>query len=297
MKKTQNKDSEKRVSPKKISTTVLTSIVVAVIGCLGTLFASIIGYLGIKYQVDQTIKVTQPLPTIFNTLTPSPTSIPLPSESTKFSVRLEKFARLLPDTITPEDNSFNTLSTNIEINNLNISFMQLPDTSYKPAYAEIYIGHLANDKNWINVSNQIEVKLEFFSDNIPNHVNLFYHRGMVGGGGGEIKYFDAARLSQDDFFTNQFITSLDYDYFSLQPGESELFAIPILCKEPGIYEISVVLNLTNIESSSEQLKINSSEKIMCPKEYSLWVNEDDYSAPLRLFGNYSWNGQEYDKSP
>jgi hypothetical protein len=180
-----------------------TNIIIAIIGFVGTVFVAIMGYLGVQYQVDQPIKLTE------KATTPSTSSHDASNFdlSTSWAACSSSIAKVIPENISPETNSYNTLTQLPDYEIWNVA----PLDSTFPAILSVQ--NTATDGNWIRINKYINIRFQLTSPNIPNHVNLFY--ASEGCGDGNYKTFTPVLLTQNNDMKDQVIISIDYDFFTL----------------------------------------------------------------------------------
>ena len=282
---------QKKVNGKEkaILTASTTSIIVAFIAFLGTLATAYFGYLGIRYKSEQITK---------------PAEAPVVQvEAVVGSVTCDIFAIILPADIDPKEQSYNKLKERPDFDGWTIAphFNELlagdapPNSRGKLMQSSITIGNASTTNGgWVKINNRLGVNFDLMLQDIEEHVNLV---AMVpdGCGGGENKLFSPTTLKPEFELINQFISSSQYDFFSLQPGESDVFRIDYICASPGIYHASISLLL---ESSigSENQEITGFPKMMCPKSYHAW-RAFLGDSPLEDIGEYHWDGNNYVQQP
>lgn len=242
------------------------------------------------------------------TNTPLPTSTSTSTTPIEVSARImvdswdtENAALVLPDNVSPEQNSDITLRQDPDFDNWLIAPVSLANDSEddiksgKLLKAMMILGNnSANNGSWVKIDNKISISLDLVSSNVEDHVNLVVIK-REGGGGEDYKYFSPVKLDQNTDSLDQTITS-PFDFFSLQPGEADVFIIDFICEAPGIYQASAKLTLTSSEGAEEE-KVTGFGKIMCPNSYTLWNTRA--SSPLKLTnkGEYYWDGDQYIKKP
>lgn len=123
--------------------------------------------------------------------------------------------------------------------------------------------------SWTIISNSASIVIDSYEP--LDHMNfagfaidfIYFPPGGCGGGG-QAKIFTLASLmrSKDVFRVKQG----DYDYFSLQPGEVEVFKFPVTCGQSGLFRYHVEME-TSFMGKSEIIASNS-QVLYCPESYS-----------------------------
>lgn len=289
MKKNVSLTKETGGKEKATLATGTTSIIVAFIAFLGTLATAYFGYLGIRYKSEQPTR---------------PTEAPVAQvEAVVSHVACDIFAIILPADIDPQEQTYNKLMEHPDFNDWAVAphFNELlsgdapPNSIGKLMQASITIGNASTTNGgWVKINNRLGINFDLMLQDIEEHVNLV---AMVpdGCGGGETKLFSPTNLKPEFGLINQFVTSSRYDFFSLQPGESDVFRIDYICASPGIYHTSVHLSLES-SNGSEKQEITGFPKMMCPKSYHAW-RAFLGDSPLEDVGEYYWDGNNYIQQP
>jgi serine/threonine protein kinase len=121
---------------------------------------------------------------------------------------------------------------------------------------------------------------------VPPHMHIFDPRGC--GSGGTLRYFAPVALNAQRESYRQRTTNTDgFDYFSLQPGEFEVFVFPFICRGPGIYRVDLEVGYS-YQGQPSKLQWSSSGDTFCPNAFTLW----EWGKPGEQF---RWNGTIYEK--
>lgn len=113
--------------------------------------------------------------------------------------------------------------------------------------------------------------------------------------GGEYRFFDELRLesSMTEYSLGLGLQDKDFDYFKLEPGETEIFNIQMDCKSPGIYRASINLPYT-YQNKQGEINVDIPQTIVCPISFTAWVDEYQivqFGEPIK----YVWNKSQYDQ--
>ena len=92
----------------------------------------------------------------------------------------------------------------------------------------------AGNREWLKLSNSITVTVMVLGPNIDLDQEF-----IVGGcgAGGNIREFPAIDLQQSSDTYSYELLNKEFDFFTLEPGEPELFAVPLVCRTPGKYTL------------------------------------------------------------
>ncbi|MBC8507863.1 MAG: hypothetical protein H8D34_23590, partial [Chloroflexi bacterium] len=252
-KKTKNSKDDKKF-------VVIGSIAVAAIGVIGTIIAAYIGFLGTRIQVERPIHATQTAEHLSNAqsiTTPVPDNaisieaIDITSNDVNMSSLVEINSnwspcgpRLLPSYIDLEDNLDEAQR---QINEaLSASEMGLwelgPYINQGDFFLRLEIKNVSNNPEWLRLSNQVNFIVSTIRE-IPIEMNFVEFSEC--GGVGYFKEFPPSDLlaNVDEYKIG--LTYPDADYFTLQPGEFEIFDFSIFCKDPGLYEIAIEIPVSH----------------------------------------------------
>lgn len=119
------------------------------------------------------------------------------------------------------------------------------------------------------------------------------------GGGGISNDFSIVNLSN---VSNLSTVSIDYDYFTLEPGEYERIVIPFHCSDAGIYHYHLEIDVNHAGKRS-QIRISGPITTYCPNSFALRsyndVIEDDTNSTatydvrtITYSGSYILNNQD-----
>jgi hypothetical protein len=142
---------------------------------------------------------------------------------------------------------------------------------------------LPGNQEWTHVENEAKVTVQTF--NAPEHVNVLKDCA----GAAEFRYFTEVPLDREyDQYSAQ--TSVpNIDFFTLEPGEFEIFSFAFKCKAPGRYAVDLDI-LYSYAGQADKVRFTPADFI-CPHSYTVW------SHLARLNPDYAntfiWNGVEY----
>lgn len=279
-----NKTSQR----KKIKLTpAVIALITALIGCLGTIIAASIGYMGIRAQIGIPISATQ---------TAQATNPPEAIDN--FSALNGKLTAQLwlepvfgcisgPSKIIPENIDTDTSQAQIQIGEA-IQSMAYNQWSIGPhASIPIILKNTTSDNNWIRLNNTIKATINLLSTTAPEKANVI--TGFGGCGGGQLKYFPEIELatSFDEYVQNS--TYTEFDYFTLQPGEEELFIVSFKCASTGVYKFNIEISGT-FNNEEGVLIISDTPPVVCPASYDSWFVE---GSTFYMDKSYFWDGSDY----
>jgi len=271
-------------------------IVAAVIGLCGTIIAAYFGYLGIRAQIEEPIHATQTAQANLSSLsltpasqstTPSQSSSPTSTNSSPTSTEWQQFLsvdpvigcveiRLLPIVVNPSEDPAK------QIANTNPTDTIVPINSFGALYSLANIGNY----DWMRLDKSLDISVSAKSD-VPNHVDVI-ERETGCGGTDTIRDFPSIILHSDlDSFTQK-LSFPGIDYFTLQPGEFELFRVNFQCNTTGYFTVSPTIDY------SYQKKTGTIEfpkfDVLCPQSFTVY-----HVAGENLLGveNYNWKDGTY----
>lgn len=278
-----------------------TPIIVAIVSLLGIIITAIFSYCSslapVKLSIQATL--TEEANLASQIIVPKTTQQNI---SSMIEVSISDIpcqmnnALVLPSQISPAKDSLGVLEQ-IE-DSLNKSWPIAP-VNGSNIYKLVKITNISElGEEWIFVGSTINAKLYVISQTV-DHINLWLSAGACGGG--EYKTFSQIVLNHDRVSLNQHIASNDFDFFTLMPGEFDIFLLNFSCQAPGVYRPIISLTF-NLSDQSETTPFFFDEIIICPESYSYW--ETDYSNvgyppyyPLNYLGDFLWDGLDYEETP
>jgi len=280
--------------------TTIVTIIVALIGCFGTAFAAIIGYMSLSMQIEKPVSFTQtvearitpsqiPSSTPQNTSVPPSTETPVPTSTPEQAfIKGAIVDKRCKDTILPDYiNPFNGIEQSITQIAEAEARGELFSLVGNYASIKLEFRNIMQGTDWIKLSNSINISVT--SDgNVEDKLNLWHVEGC---GGGDYRFFspDVSLETSYPVYSVKAQNS-DFDFFTLQPGEFESFDFNFYCKSPGIYTVSVELPYSLLDVSYNYT-YTIPAKVICPKSYSLW---NSYTAKMLEYGgDFIWDGEKY----
>jgi hypothetical protein len=154
------------------------------------------------------------------------------------------------------------------------------------------ITNMPNHVDWIKLENKLDVSIDAQS-NPPKQVNVLTSTGC-GAGGLYRKFSDVSLASEYQNYTTT-SASTEFDFFTLQPGESEILQLPLTCQAPGIYSATLNIHYSILESDSI-VQVEYERSIVCPSAFTIWTIEMADEAFVSST-SYLWNGTAYERQP
>lgn len=278
---------------------VLGSVLVAIIGCSGTIFVAVSNYMSASMQIEKPISFTQtieaktPIPQVTTkppaTAIISPTSVPkqpLLSASTTYG---PCGVTVIPDYIKPSNGVEQALKQIIEAENRGEIFPLAVSYGNRLSLS-IEFRSKVQTNDWLKLDNKMKVTITSDS-NVKSKVNI---REVSGCGGGMFRYFSPDVGLNTDYPTYSLDVEYDdFDFFTLQPGEFEYFDLAFYCQTPGIYTVSIELPYS-LSNASDYYTYTVPVQLVCPENFSLW---NSYPInTLQYGGDFKWDGKEYNRS-
>jgi hypothetical protein len=136
---------------------------------------------------------------------------------------------------------------------------------------------------WVKLDNTLAVTVELVAD-APEHANLVVATRPCSGGRAN-HAFPELGIAQDATLT---LVSPEDSFYYLQPGQLDIFGLPIHCAAPGVYRVQFSMVYTHLETSDE-IRFASPE-LVCPGTSSQW----DVVQEMEFKGDFAWNGTAYE---
>ncbi len=270
----------KRKSPKilawyqaqqtSIKAIIIGALIAGVFGCITAILSGFfaLGAAAVPSLMENptttpTVPQTQPFPNSPSaTITPSPIAIPLQLKIASPIIGVDisscEFTPIIPDDINPFANPELALqefatrmrSNPLSIKLLNATLIDMTITSISQA-------------EWIRLSNKVLAKIICYEP-LSDSANVYFP-GC--GGSGEFRDF-VFRINNSPGI--EFTSSKpDIDYYSLQPGEFEVFNILLKANAPGLYEIRLGIEYT-YGGITSQVWTTETFILLTPEEYQGW---------------------------
>jgi hypothetical protein len=273
-------------------TSILVAAITAALGCIGTVTAASIGYMGIQDQINRPIHATQ--------TAQANTDLGLTQITSTFTGIVDarivlayacfdmNVARIIPTSIHP-NTSTGQSEINAAIDNIDNQWAIGPDSQIG-----LVLTNITNDMNWIILSNTIKAVISPLNTDETEKANVVtIENGGCGSGqsaGSNIRYFPDIVLEKsfDEYAQN--VKYAGFDYFTLQPGEAEIFVLHFKCAAPGAYKLSLEMTGTQ-NNETKLLTITSALPVVCPKSYDSW--QWWVGGVIQQGNSYIWNGNGY----
>lgn len=279
--------------------TVISNIVIAVIGLIGTIATAYFAFLQVKIQTDQKQAVQS---NVSSTATPTinqsnANANPLPIASPIASSNILRvdlgyqnscfLSQVFPTGIDPAKDPFGA-KTEFDL--------ALEDDTMKkwgksPALSNgqlmLQITNISTKTEWVRLSNSIVSSITT-TTSIPDNVNITHECA----GDGLNRNFPPVALDSTYSEYEVSVMDSDVDYFTLQQGEFETFVMTFICKTPGMYRIQISLDY----SIGSQTDIVSYQlpNFFCPRTLTNWGSLGSVDkSQLAKYGTYEWNGTKY----
>ena len=263
-----------QTQPTSIKAIIIGALIAGIFGCITAILSGFfaLGAAAVPSLMESptttpTVPRTQPIlnspsATPGVTVTPSPIAIPLRLEITNPIIGIDispcVFAFIIPDDINPFANptlAIQEFDSRVRLNPfsiklLNATLIDMTITSTSQA-------------EWIRLSNKVLAKIIHYEP-LPDSVNIY---SPPCGGGEEFRDF-VFRINNSPGI--EFASSKpDIDYYSLQPGEFEVFNILLKATAPGLYEVKLGIEYAYCGINS-QIWTTETFILLTPEEYQGW---------------------------
>lgn len=228
------------------------TLIVAILGCAGTVVTALItgyfAYLNTRTQIDRPVAFTQ-------TAASQPTTAPQPTQQA-IVFDWKSVLSIDPDTTCPAvytpdylfagTDKFSWVKDNLWGLYENDQLMYAPNGFIQDNLAggiSLYLTITASPNNldWIRLANKLTITVRHISD-VPAVSEIMQFSGC--GAGGTYRTFSSVPLNLDYPEYNVLSASTDADFFTLQPGEIEVFQFGFQCNSPGLYSVEVHIPIT-----------------------------------------------------
>jgi hypothetical protein len=156
---------------------------------------------------------------------------------------------------------------------------------------DLTVTSLVKDSGWTQTGNSVKVVVAG-NPELPDHTDALLLAWGCGGGGRKRSFSDI-NLSTDYETYSQQSTSAEFDFFTLQPGEFEVFSLLFHCQAPGIYRLSFELPYTFSEKTGV-VSYRPDRPVICPKAYTNWALE---GGNFLFSSEFLWDGRSYQRKP
>lgn len=147
-----------------------------------------------------------------------------------------------------------------------------------------------SDGDWIQINKSLVVDVSA-NANVPQHVDVIHSVGC--GGTGQLREFPSTNLRSDLNSFSQKSTFAGADFFTLQPGEFEIFYVPFDCKSPGYYDISVTVEYS-YQGENGVIEFPTFDAL-CPQSFTVYTTEA--GGDLLGVENFDWKNGKYSQTP
>jgi hypothetical protein len=194
---------------------------------------------------------------------------------------------ILPETIS----STNILSTveqdlrKLRTNDLNISeFHSTPIA--EGIQFQFLIQNQSNQPSSV-ILRKSDIKVKVETESISETVNIYGWGPCPGGAGAIFRYFEPIGLVANNKpyrLNTKYISSRaddNYDYFTLQSSESEIFSFSFECKEPGKYKMIIEIDYS-FEANTTMKLLSPTITAICPNKLNAWHYDEKNRALKRI---------------
>ena len=236
---------------------------------------------------------------------PTLTLTPTPETKAAKALEIERIfpmcsARLLPQSIDPAANPSLAVEA---IKNTDESYRWpfVMASSYQDAadFGLLYWLGLTNigegSSEPLVVSNKVKVVMNYVKPLEEGRAAEFI---MGCGAGGDLRYFPQVTLKAPDAGGPQAVTvtDKDFDFFSIPPGGTEIFVIPVTCHDAGVFALHFVVSYFHNGAWVTQ-ELLDDVPVACPEHVSLWagVFPQGEITGLEFVGEYKLAAGRYEQ--
>jgi type II secretory pathway pseudopilin PulG len=269
-------------------------LIIAIIGLVGTIAAALITTWGSltkenkALEFTQTAQVAQALAILNATSTVQPTETPDRSWEQAFNVDLSQSlcrftAEIVPEWFVPY---LGTAEAFDKWQTRDSEPWPYGPGPAKPVSYYVDIANISNNTVWPRIANTFHFTVSWIED-APEHANVLLNGGGCGGGDFYTSETDVS-LSPDFVSAKQNVLFNDYDYYTLEPGESGIFFLDVYCKGPGVYALDMDIPYS-FDSDWKTVNWKASRTIVCPNTFTSWTVNPNGS--ILFYKNFSWDAQ------
>lgn len=298
----------KKASPDKKDFPVI-PIIIAIIGCCGTVVAALVtgifGYLTTRTQIDRPVIFTQTAESIPTAL-PTNTKVSTPTEASfdwESILKIEHQSSC-PSALYYPDYSFTDSDKAQWFQDNGISYLRGHDLMYSPLlktgpeiYAILIITNISDEQDWIYLEKELTISITN-SGAAPDDSHILYLEGC--GGAGEIRKFSQVSLRSDFDKYDSTAISTGADFYTLEPGEFEIFEMHFTCQSPGFYRVQFNLPIS-YKDEEGLIPYSGIAGFLCPENARYYVGEllslDVPGVPIHDILDYEWTGSDYREIP
>jgi TIR domain len=155
---------------------------------------------------------------------------------------------------------------------------------------------LVTGSGWILLGNTLRVTVT--AQPVGSHINAVEEAYPCGAASGNPRNFNPVALEQRPFYTLAASTDAA-DSFTLQPGELEIFSLPLKCSAPGIYAFRFDISY-QYRGDSGTFSADSPSDLICPQSVTIWkvLNSKNSNTYDQVVGrtDFTWDGSGYQVS-
>ncbi len=288
-----SKSSNKKAKPFKLTPTLTVGIIVALIGCIGTISAALISAVPLYLSLQAS---KGPTATPQSQVTPTADTVgwqdllSITRDSTCFATYVPEYLfEGQPKTDWLKE-KYAPLYENEELDYAPLIFNGNTENSTRISYT---LTNAVSDNSWIRISKDISVSIRYM-DEAPAAADVTVPNQC--GEGGEYRFFPATKLKTDypEYSVN--LSANDpADYYKLEPGEFEVFVLNFECSAPGLY--AVELNLpVNYQGQDGTVTYSSTPGILCPRGVTTYNWYPATEGTIQIIGveHFEWSGSQYE---
>lgn len=156
------------------------------------------------------------------------------------------------------------------------------------------ITSIVDTSDWVTLSREASITVTRLDD-APDDSAIIENAQC--GGGEFFRYFSPVPLRADfDKYESDTSTS-DYDYFTLQPGEPEIFIFALTCEAPGIYRVDMNLPYT-YQDEDERIVFTDISGVVCPDDATFYTTGmiPEVETVILDIATFTWSGSEYERT-
>lgn len=268
--------------PNNIKVVVIGAVFTGTFGCMTTLLGGILGWFPTIYE-NLTEKTTPPSQITLTVTEPIEYPVRLDLDGTDaIEPCTKEFSPIiLPEDIDPVQDPVYALSeiTTRDIDSIDVAGKELLNLTA----VQLTITSIVSDE-WVRISNKVFVRV-INHDPLPETLNAI---DFFCAGAGKTREFPVVKVSGSG--QTEFSQTLpDIDFFSLQPGEFEVFDVSVSATEIGYYELVIGVEYsyggkTNIIWTDHPIYLYT------PQEVNVWMRTPPDILQLFSVGQFV-NGQ------
>ncbi|MBS4014972.1 MAG: hypothetical protein KGZ86_00820 [Candidatus Latescibacteria bacterium] len=297
--------SQQITQPRKKKSVFTAPVIIAVIGLCGTLAAAIVagvfGLINTRTQIDRPIMFTQTAESISainptNTEEPSPTE---PSLDWQKIVTVRDRTPSSPALVYPEylfsgSDVVKWLQENggqyYYDGELMYSLYIHDGDSYFIFGLEIV--NKSGGQDWVRLGNDMTLSVQYIGDapDVTHVVEL-----PLGSGAGFFREFSEVPLNSAFDRYDAKAVSTDADFYTLEPGEFEIFVVRFVCEHPGVYNVQFNIPIT-YQGEDGLITYTGANGFVCPDKMTYYLGgvvNAEKDVIISDVKQYEWTGSGY----